>query len=169
MTAFLGIGIESCLLCKGTPSHSHLCPADDYISKKPKAKLHFFFKYLWLKRLKNPILWLKQIKKLQKYIASVLMKLYSIAFIAFAVLEKMLVQMYNWSLCIQHMIKCTFVFKGNLCTLIKVTQFRIQLTVCECCLLVENMYFHVSSIYRIHRPSTTHLFILYFRFTLWTT
>ena len=92
------------------------------------------------------------------------MKLYSIAFIAFAVLEKMLVQMYNWSLCIQHMIKCTFVFKGNLCTLIKVTQFRIQLTVCECCLLVENMYFHVSSIYRIHRPSTTHLFVLYFRF-----
>ena len=32
----------------------------------------------------------------KKYIvASVLMKLYSIAFIAFAVLEKMLVQMYN--------------------------------------------------------------------------
>jgi len=53
LTAFLGIGIESCLLCKGTPSHSHLCPADDYISKKPKAKLHFFFQIPMVKKTKK--------------------------------------------------------------------------------------------------------------------
>lgn len=70
LTAFLGIEIESCLLCKITPSHPHLCPADDNNPKKPKAWLHFFSKYLELKRC-------------------------LIAFIAFAVLEEMLVQMYN--------------------------------------------------------------------------
>jgi len=54
LTTFLGIEIESCLQCKVTPSHPHLCPADDNDSKKPKARLHFFSKYLWLKRLKIP-------------------------------------------------------------------------------------------------------------------
>jgi len=49
LTAFLGIGIESCSLCKVTPSHPHLYPADENNSKKPKARLHFFSKYLGLK------------------------------------------------------------------------------------------------------------------------
>ena len=88
---------------------------------------------------------------------------YSIAFIAFAVLEEMLVQMYNWSLCIQHMIKCTFVFKGNLCTLIKVTQFRIQLTVCECCLLVETCIFmYLVYTEYIDHPLRIYLFFISF-------
>ena len=88
---------------------------------------------------------------------------YSIAFIAFAVLEEMLVQMYNWSLCIQHKIKCTFVFKGNLCTLIKVTQFRIQLTVCECCLLVETCIFmYLVYTEYIDHPLRIYLFFISF-------
>jgi hypothetical protein len=68
------------------------------IQKSQKQGYIFFFsKYLWLKRLKKSHFMIETDKEnYKKYIvASVLMKLYSIAFIAFAVLEKMLVQMYN--------------------------------------------------------------------------
>ena len=61
------------------------------------------------------------------------------------------------------MIKCTFVFKGNLCTLIKVTQFRIQLTVCECCLLVETCIFmYLVYTEYIDHPLRIYLFFISF-------
>lgn len=41
LTTFLGIEIESCLLCKVTPSHPHLCQKIQF--KKAKSKATFFF------------------------------------------------------------------------------------------------------------------------------